>query len=260
METGTGVFLNLEELLKPFDSYSRVARIYPALLALAPAIWTTAALHPELVTDGAGRLLVVGVSFIGGITLLSVVARTLGKRVEERLNAAGGGWRTTVVLRHRDSTIDPYTKRRYHDHLNALCNGFVLPTVDEETRDPADADARYRSATRRLIELRRDGKYRMLHKENALYGFRRNLLGVKPIGILTILLAMALSLLAWFHGAPPSLSDTRALLDDASTRWPVYAAGIANLAYLVFWFLIVRPGFVHRGQDEYAAALFRTLE
>jgi hypothetical protein len=191
----------------------------------------------------------------------SRVARALGKRVEERLNAvAGGGWRTTVVLRHRDPTIEVYTKRRYHERLNALCNSFVLPTPEEEARDPADADARYRSATRRLIELRRDDKYRMLHKENALYGFRRNLLGLKPVGILTILLAMALCLLAWFHGAPSPLSDTRVLLDDASTRWPVYTAGIANLAYLLFWLLIVRPGFVHQAQDEYAAALFRTLE
>lgn len=211
-------------------------------------------------TDGTGKLFVAGVSFIGGITLLSVVARTLGKRTEERLNAAAGGWRTTVVLRHRDSTVDAYTKRRYHERLNALCNGFVLPTADEEGRDPRDADARYRSATRRLIELRRDAKYRMLHKENALYGFRRNLLGLKPIGILTILLAMVLSLLAWFHGVPSPLSDVRALLTDASTRWPVYAAGIGNLADLLLWLLIVRPGFVHQAQDEYAAALFRTLE
>lgn len=247
-------------MLKPFDTYSRVARIYPALLTLVPAIWTIAALHPELLNDGAGKVLVAGASFVGGMTLLSAVARSLGKRVEARLNAARGAWRTTVMLRHRDSTIEVYTKRRYHARLNALCNGFVLPTADEELRDPADADARYRSATKRLIELRRDGKYQMLHKENALYGFRRNLLGLKPIGILTTLLAFSLSLMGWLHDAPSSLSNARVLIDDASTRWPVYAAGIANLAYLLFWILIVRPGFIHQAQHEYAAALFRTLE
>lgn len=252
--------MNLEELLKQFDSYSRVARIYPALLALAPAVWTTTALHPELVTGSAGKLIVTGVGFVGGLTLLAALARALGKRVEERLNAAWGGWRTTVVLRHRDQSIDVYTKRRYHERLNALLNGFVLPGVDEEARNPEDADARYRSATRRLIELRRDDKYRMLHRENALYGFRRNLLGLKPIATLVILLAIALAFSAWFPGAPTPLSNTRALLNDASTRWPIYTVSITNLVYLLFWVLIVRPGFVRQAADEYAAALFRTLE
>lgn len=252
--------MTLEDLLKPFDSYSRIARIYPALLTLAPVIWTTMALHPELATDGAGKAIVAGTSFIGGLTLLSVMARSLGKRVEKRLNATNGTWRTTIVLRHRDTTIDSYTKRRYHKRINELCKDFALPTADEEAQNPQDADARYRSATKRLIEFRRDAKYRLLHKENALYGFRRNLLGLKPIGILVILLAIVLSLLGWFHGAPSSLSDIHALLNDVSNRWPVYTAAVANTVYLLLWVVIVRPQFVHQAQDEYAAALFRTLE
>lgn len=251
--------MSLEELLKPFDGYSRVARIYPALLALAPVVWTTAARRPGLVTDGAGRLILTGVGFIGGMTLLSAVARTSGKRLEDRLIAGWGGWRTTVVLRHRERTIDTYTKRRYHERLNAFCDGFVLPGADEEARNPDDADARNRSATRRLIELRRDGKYRMLRKENALYGVRRNLLGLKPIAILVIVLMLAVSVLAWLHGESPTLSNMRALLDDASTRWPVFGVGIANVVYLLFGILIVRRSF-RQAADEYAAALFRTLE
>lgn len=252
--------MNLQELLKPFDGYSRVARIYPALLALAPVVWTTLGLQPDLVSDGAGKLIITGASFIGGTTLLAALARALGKRLEDRLIAAWDGWRTTVLLRHRDHTIDPYTKRRYHEGLNAVCTGFVLPDRDDEARNPEDADARYRSATRRLIELRRDSKYQMLHKENALYGFRRNLLGLKPVAITTILLMMGVTVLAWLHGAPSALRNTKALLDDASTRWSVYAVTAANLVYLLFWALIVRPAFVRQAADEYAAALFRTLE
>jgi hypothetical protein len=252
--------LNLEELLKQVDSYSRTARLYPAMLAVAPAVWTALSLHPRLVSDGAGQLIVTGIGFAGGTTLLAALARALGKRVEDRLIAAWGGWRTTVVLRHRDHTIDLYTKRRYHERLNALCDGLVLPGPEEEAHNWEDADARYRSATRRLIEVRRDSKYRVLHRENALYGFRRNLFGLKPVAILTILLSLALCVLVWLHGGSSPPSNGRGLLEDASTRWPVYAASIANVAYLLFWLLIVRKSFVRQAADEYAVALFGTLE
>jgi hypothetical protein len=51
-----------------------------------------------------------------------------------------------------------------------------------------------------------------------------------------------------------------AVLLDVEARWPIYAVGLANLACLVLWLLLIRPSFVSLAATEYALALFRTLD
>jgi hypothetical protein len=135
-----------------------------------------------------------------------------------------------------------------------------MPTPEEEAQHPAAADARYRSATKRLIELRRDRKYRILHSENASYGFRRNLLGLRPIAI-AIVIAMAGFALVARHGAQQPLPDSLVTLSaDIPSHLPLYAIFAADLLYLLAWVVVVRPGFVRQAANEYAEALFKTLE
>jgi hypothetical protein len=164
------------------------------------------------------------------------------------------------MLRHRDTTLDVYTKSRYHTRLQALCKGLSLPTAAEETRDRQDADDKYESATNRLRELRRDPKYRLLLKENTLYGFRRNLLGVKPMALVLVLFAFALTATIAVLGVAPTSRDFAGVFADAADRWPIYTAMMADLGYLLILMWLVRPHFVRQAADEYARALFRTLE
>jgi hypothetical protein len=243
---------------KFFDRYSLVARMYPALLLLAPIIWTVVVLIPELAVDyrkWAASILIVGSAFY----LLSSLARSRGKYTEDRLLKRWGGWPTTFVLRHRDTTIDPVTKGRYHATLTGMPGVGRLPTVTEEAADPIQADHAYRSATKLLIEARRGKTFRRLDDENASYGFRRNLLGLKWVAVCITLLVTAATALVWWAslGEPVGVSTImQAVRTDP--RFP--ALLILDLAYMVVLIFMVTRRFVEQAAYEYALALFRTLE
>lgn len=251
----------MPNLLKLFDNYSRIARLYPALLVSAPIVWTLGALHPEIVSGDGSNLILTAIVFFGGLFLLSNLARSRGKSLEEKLNRSWDGWRTTALLRHRDSTIDRFTKIRYHTALQSLCgNTFHLPTPEEEALDHNEADEKYRSATKLLIEQRRDKKHDLLHKELAAYGFRRNLLGLKPAGIVIAIVALLVNIVAWRHTAPLSILMIDAFVMDAMQRWVIYTLFMANIGYLAILLAFINSRFVLHSANEYASALFRTLE
>ena len=58
-----------------------------------------------------------------------------------------------------------------------------VATQAEEQADPSAADAAYNTATSAIRNQARDARFALLHKENANYGFRRNLLGLRLWGI-----------------------------------------------------------------------------
>ncbi len=248
----------MEWLSKLFDNYNRTARIYPALLALGPIIWSAVALSPKLVDDlGHSTALVVVAACL--LHFLSNVARLLGKSAEQKLIALWGGWPTTILLRHRDPTIDPTTKARYHRSLSLLCDGLALPTKEQEARDPGAADEIYRSATKRLIERRRGPEYQLIHTENALYGFRRNLFGLRRL--ITVIAVVALVTMAgfvWHACAEPRNWST---IITSVEKQPVLT-GLAALdfIYLALCLWVVRSNFVFQAAKEYAEALLRSLE
>src|SRR5262249_44048998 len=180
LQHGGGIRLNLSALTKLFDSYNRMARLYPALLALAPILCSAIVVFPSLAaniprsTAAAFRLPCLAY-------FLASLARSRGQMSQERHLANWSRWPTQAILRHRDDRIDPATRARYHAALAALCPDLAMPSAADERSAPPVADDAYRSATKRLIEMRRGPEYPMLHRENASYGFRRNMLGLKPI-------------------------------------------------------------------------------
>ena len=236
------------DLLKLFDSYNRVARLYPAVIVMMSVLWTAAVVAPKLLDFDMSKTTVTALVAAALLYALATVARSRGKILEPQLLARWGGWPTTAMLRHRDQTRDVYTKNRYIAALQRLCPGLPWPTEDDERRNPEEADKVYRSATLALIEQRRDSKYKLLHRENASYGFRRNLLGLKPIAV-AIVLVCAISAGAVWHLRPGTITtDVLALLL------------VADLAILTFWLGVVRPNYIHQSAVEYGLALFRTLE
>jgi hypothetical protein len=249
--------LKVEEVHKLLDRYSRVARLYPAVLAIAPVIWTIALIRPRLAVGDVARGLVSLVVLLGGLYFLASIGRWRGKILEPRLIAAWGGWPTTILLRHRDLTIDRFTKARYHEQIRGLRRNLSLPSIQEEEGNPREADERYRSATKYLIELRRGPEYGILHQENASYGFRRNLLGLKPVGIgVTAVMAATVALLWWKALSSPA--RFQGLLSESLVRF--YIAFAANAAYLIIWSVVVSVSFVRQAANEYAEALLKTLE
>ena len=245
------------DLPKWFDSYNRVARVYPVLLCALPLAALTTLLRHKFewgVSEGLLEVILLAATLYA----LASVARSRGKRTEVTLIALWGGWPTTILLRHRDLTIDPLTKKRYHGKLAALSR-LKFPDDAEEAQRPAEADQVYRSATRSLIEARRGAQFAILHAENASYGFRRNLLGLKPAAV-TLALAVAGILSAQFLIGLTRPITSVALLSSIRQQPTAVVALIADLFYLAVLLFIVRDSFVWHAGCEYAEALLKTLD
>ena len=244
-------------ILKLFDSYSRVARLYPSLIALAPVLWSAIALFPSIV-DSVSHSAAFAIAAACILYFLTSLARSLGKRAETRLLARWQGWPTTILLRHRDGTLDRITKDRYHRVLEKMA-GLKLPGAAEELANPADADDLYRSVTKKLIEQRRGPQYGLLHGENASYGFRRNLYGLKPVVLVETFIVMALTALGWWLITPQPY--TRLIIAESVIQYPHFPVLLGlDLAFLLLWIWAVVPSFVFQSGREYGEALLRTLD
>src|SRR5262249_33516371 len=129
-------------------------------------------------------------STFGLMLLLAQVARDRGKRLEQHLYDGWGGKPSVVLLRQHDSRVDEHTKRRYREFLRGQLPQLTFPTAQEERTDPEAADKTYQSVTAWLLTQTRDTKrFSILFRENISFGFRRNLWGLKPIGLAVALLA-----------------------------------------------------------------------
>lgn len=249
----------MELLNRFFDDYGRMARLYPALLAVAPLVVTIALLRPELANQGLSQGIVSVVVLFGGTYLLATLARSRGKSCEEHLRKKWGHWPTTILLRHSDDTIDPVTKARYHQLLATLA-GTAMPTKADELLNPVGSDHRYRAATTQLIEARRGEKYKLLHGENASYGFRRNLLGLRATGIAVSLFSMLVAILAQLLIANNGSLSLAAIQFGRSVPVTLLVALSFDVVFLALWIFEVTPRFVWQAANEYALALFRTLD
>jgi hypothetical protein len=247
--------LSWADITKFFDAYNRVARIYPGIIAFAPVVWSAAAFGfiPDL-RSGAVALLVVGCL----LYFFASLARSRGKILEETLIGKWGAWPTTLFLRHRDEHFDKVTKSRYHAALTKLCK-LPFPSAADELREPRGADDIYRSATKKLIEARRGPQYKMLHDENASYGFRRNLLALKPISLVIGVVAAVATGTSWWLSLPPPVTAPAAFA--AFKAAPLLGVlFMIDVGYLLLIAVFVRESFVLQAAKEYTDALFRTLD
>src|SRR5438132_5286265 len=99
------------QLPNVFDSYSRRARLFPALVAGGSLVVAAFVLAP-LQNMGLPQL---GAGLFSGVLVyvLADIARRLGKRLEDRLYAEWGGKPSTTMLRHADERLDGGTKANY---------------------------------------------------------------------------------------------------------------------------------------------------
>jgi hypothetical protein len=182
MTEASGLSSPLNGLTLITDSYERKTRLYPALLVLMPvAVVAACGLGANISVLKAVCGIVVT---FGGLLLMAQVARDAGERKEPLLFNAWGGMPSAAMLRHSDERLDSITKERYHKRMASLVKEATAPSVDEEKADPAAADTVYRAWSHYIRTHTRDTKkYRLLFIENINYGYRRNVWGMKSIGI-----------------------------------------------------------------------------
>lgn len=233
-----------------FDEYSLNARVRPALLAFLSVTVFSYLAFPQLYNLLAGAISIFVV--FGLVTALAHFCRSAGRATENRLYSAWGGKPTTKMLRHRDSQIDPVTKRRYHEFLAKNIQNWIAPSEENESHDPLKADQAYESAVRWLLEYTRDQKrYAILFKENISYGFRRNCYGIKWLAALITL-------------APIIVLVVDMLIEQVS----VFSIGApitlvsASFSLILFcwWVFVVKEAWVKDAASAYAVRLLAACE
>lgn len=246
--------MNLESFLKTFsDPYDKKARVFPGLLValpiMVPILCIFGPKHPILTA------LLALCSSCGVLYWLANIARNRGKAVEEKLVAKWGGMPSTLLLRHRDSFLDSTTTNRYHSYIKDRL-GIALPDAATELADVNMADDLYRGATKLLIEKTRGKGHALLLKENIAYGFQRNMLGMKPFGVLTSLCGIFAGLVLakvihfkagqfmWENLAEPGAAGGMTL--------------VVSLSLFIAWLALTETS-VRRVGNVYAERLFESL-
>jgi hypothetical protein len=238
------------KLLRLFnDGYERKARLYPALVLGAPIVVTIIAIASlKLSAVQSIATVVIG---CGGSFLLAQLARDAGKKREQGLFASWGGIPSVAILRHRDTRIDPITKARYHKKLGALVKGAKPPSFAEEQADFANADHIYQAwSTYIRVNTRDTKKYALLFNENVSYGYRRNLWGLRPWGIITSTLSCLIAA-AWC---------VREYRTSADISIELLAATALALIFLVLWIFRFTSTWVRVPADAYAERLAEAVD
>ena len=123
------------------------------------------------------------------------------------------------LLRHRDRTIAAGSKALLHQKLMALKIVDRLPTPAEEAADPDGADETYQTCgdwlRRKALELKAKAPFDVVHSENIAYGFRRNLLGIRPYGLSVLAFALDTTVAAFLFNRHPYIELSGVVLVGA---------------------------------------------
>lgn len=237
------------------DAYWRNARVYPAVLAALPSLVTLAAIWPAY-SSGRSSGGVAALSVLGITYFAASLARSRGKKVERRLKEKWGGWPTTVWLRHRAGLVPSLTLARYHSVLGELLQTQFPSRADEE-KDPLGADQIYASAVECLKEHRRSSEFALVHKENAEYGFRRNLRGLKGLAVSLSLVVIAALCGYLLYLSAGDVRQWAVLLEQRPVFLFLLMEHILSAAA---WVMIVDDAWVTEAADSYARALLATCD
>jgi len=231
------------------DEYTRRARLKPALIVALPIALLIVVVFPQIVP----WLRVLWGIIVGGgvMALISQFGRDWGKKKEHQLFSLWGAIPTTRMLRHRDAK-NTVTVGRYHTKLQHLIPELRIPTSEQEQNNPAAADMVYESCVTFLRDKTRDKKrFPLVFEENCNYGFRRNLWGMKPLGLVTSAIGIA--------GIVAFVTSNYYLKGLVIPPIGIIF-GSVNLGLLLAWITRVTPRWVRTCAEAYAERLLATCD
>jgi hypothetical protein len=218
---------------KFLDAYTMRARLFPAVLAAAPALaalallisWEKIALSNMIAT---GALLVL-------LFALADFARKQGLRIEPGVYSEMGGKPSVTMFRRGDRTIDEGAKDQYRQFIAGKITR-AAPTAQQEAADQAAADSWYEQAGIWLRDSTRDAKkFPILWSELVSYGFRRNLLGSKwPALVINLIVVAICAFVLWRH-------SNLDMSDDVVMR-TVLVLVVAGIHAVYIAFVVTREG------------------
>jgi hypothetical protein len=237
----------IENFANPYD---RRAKLYPMVLTLLPLAFGIAAWSPpEYHLQGVFGSTIVAIAVSSFLTQL---ARDQGKRKEPSLFRMWGGRPSDRALSYTAGVFSPITLARRHRVLSAIDSTLKFPdSAEAEAASPNDWAPSYAAATELLLARTRDhSAFSLLLAHNIDYGYRRNLWGMKPAGVLCSALGVASSL-------------AKLGVDSLEQSTPSSAAlvGITLcVVLLVLWTLRVTPAWVKVPADSYARQLVESCD
>jgi hypothetical protein len=238
-------------MIKSLDQYSVKARLYPSFIVISPLIILISFSFYEYLK--VIQILLGFITTFGFTFLFSQLARDRGKKLEIILFKKWGGKPTNIYLRADEKYLDGLTRDRYAKKLELLIDGLKMPTTEFENKNPDESEKIYDTVTKYLISQTRDyDKYTVLFLENISYGFRRNLLGMKPFAILILVMCLSIQILQ--HIKIDNLEHSIFLTSEVLIPLSIY------FLLMLFWIFIVKESWLKAVAFEYAKRLFETLE
>lgn len=234
------------------DRYTRTARISPFFILAIPLGLAVFVWFPDKFQEWKSALGSTAIWAIASL-VISQIVRDAGSRKQEYLFKKWGGVPTTRLLRHRDAS-NSILLSRHHRKLEKLLSEesepFSLPQQEEELSNPIDADKKYETCVSYLKSKTRDAeKFKLLHTENRSYGFRRNLWGLKKIGIaLCIVSSLFISYKIW-----DTYKTSQIAIEDVALL-------IVSVVILFMWFFIFNENWVKEAANRYAQTLINSCE
>jgi len=257
----------IEFIEKNFDDYNRKARLTPALLVSLPVTLLALAFFPDKIWSWGGVITLL--AWFGVLRLLANLTRDMGKAKQDELYILWGGKPTTYLLRHRNNQNKIELVRR-HNKLHDL-TGQSLPSESEELANPYLADQTYDTCVQFLLAKTRDqSKFSLLYEENCNYGFRRNLLGIKSLGIITSFLCLLLLTMQCVFSI--GLFDIFIELQSKSynqiqiglnfSNFPTFTLGylLIDIMLLTTWLFGINSDWVKNAAYSYATRLLESCE
>jgi hypothetical protein len=226
------------------DSYQHRSRAQPAFLCFLPITATIAG------TLGFARGPITGLVAVAGATgltyLIAMFVRDRGRRIEPALWESWGGKPTTQLLKAPVDETTGALQRRWK------LMSELQPDLRDPQEDQAPTDGAIDDYVGYLREVTRtNNEYRLVATENAGYGFRRNLLGLRPLGI-GIAVVAALWALAALVLALVNIHGSHALAAGALL--------LLDLGSCCIWVRIINPDWVKEQAFNYARALLGAAE
>lgn len=160
------------------DEYDREARLVPALFALVPVVLAAVGLgfaDNPLLGASIGILIAAGAPM-----LVAKQVANRGRDLEKTLFTGWGGPPTTLKLMPPADALLGEIRKQRRERLEQA-TGITLPT--SSTLNPTDAET-YQAAVYWLITNTRDHlRFPVIWTELKSYGFERNLLALRPLGL-----------------------------------------------------------------------------
>ena len=230
-----------------FEKYTFNARLMPVFITTLPVCAFVIALFPEELTL-LGTIAGISVS-LGLPLLLSHLGRDAGKKRESLLFKLWGGMPSNLILSYQHTSLDTNTLERYRNKISALMQ-MQLPTREEETKLFDDCLNKYQACSNFLREKTRDATvFALLFSENINYGFRRNLWGLKPLGItLSTACGIASGFLLYLD------------LVDSGDYLTSLLSTVSSVLLLTIWIFIINPEWVKVPAMAYAERLVSSCE